>query len=176
MRGQQVHHQPDMHNYHHPDVVSPIRGHHNQLVTSPVRGQHHMPVSPGPEAMGHMGHHMPVSPGPEAMGQMGHHLSPHHNGQMSPHMLSPIKPVPQSVVNNLSPTFHNPVVSPHKKEEFIDNNPGFYNNNVNNHNNQLWSPGMAITPAPPQFDDCYPQPAASSSLYGQDLRYTNPYY
>lgn len=175
MRGQ-VHHQPDFvnphhQNYHHQEVTSPMRGHHNQLVTSPPRGQHHIPVSPGPEAMGHM---------PHPHNQLHHgQMSPLHHGQMSPHMMSPIKPIPQ-VPNSLSPhnlsppaAFQSPVVSPHKKEDFIDNNPGFYNNNVNNHN-QLWSPGHAITPAPPQFDDCYPQPAASSSLYGQDLRY--PYY
>ena len=157
------------HGHHLQDLGSPVRGHHGQLVVSPQRGHNHhqLPVSPGPHGVHHQ---VPMSPGHQAA-QVPGHMSPNHQhlvthgGHMSPHMLSPAKPV------SVGPSYVSPVTSPNKKEVFLDNNPGYYNNN----SNPVWSPDMAIHPAPPIIDECYPQPPASSSLYGQDLRYSNFY-
>ena len=124
-------------------------------VISPVRGQqYHHHLHPAPHEQGY--HH----------GQ----LSPHQEHNLSP-VMTPVK-MPQSPSHPISPEHHMMMASPHKKETFIDNNPGYFRGPPA----PQWAPELAIQPSQPSYDELSHPPIASS-LYGQDLRFNqNQYY
>eukprot|EP00090_Calanus_glacialis_P035235 TRINITY_DN60196_c0_g1_i1.p1 TRINITY_DN60196_c0_g1~~TRINITY_DN60196_c0_g1_i1.p1 ORF type:complete len:355 (-),score=62.55 TRINITY_DN60196_c0_g1_i1:263-1327(-) len=146
------------------NMVSPVRGQYHQQPQHNV-GLDHVHQDPAY-------HHGQLSP------HRGN-LSPHSNthGQLSPHQLTPMK-MPPSPGHPISPAnYASPIVSPQKKEGFLDNNPGYFRppqpiapTPVAPH----WVPELAIHPTQPTYDE-FAHPPITSSLYGQDLRY-NQYY
>ena len=137
-------------------------------VVSPVRGQqfHH--------------HHLHHQAGHDQGGAYHHgQLSPHHEHNISP-VMTPVK-MPHSPSHPISPEHHMMMAtSPHKKETFIDNNPGYFRgppgSSVQAHSAPQWAPDLAIHPSQPTYDELS-HPSIASSLYGQDLRFNhNQYY
>ena len=139
-------------------------GHQDHLgVVSPVRGQQY---------------HHHLQPAGHDQVQAYHHdqLSPHHDHNISP-VMTPVK-MPHSPSHPISPEQHMMMTtSPHKKETFIDNNPGYFRGPGSvQATAPQWGPELAIHPSQPTYDDLS-HPSIASSLYGQDLRFNhNQYY
>ena len=145
---------------------------HNMV--SPVRGQYH------PQTQLNLGHEQHVHQDPSGFRELSPHqgnLSP-HSRQMSPHQVTPMK-MPPSPGHPISPAhFDSPIVSPQKKEGFLDNNPGYFRPHqpiVPTPIAPQWVPELAIQPTQPTYDE-FAHPPITSSLYGQDLRYNHQYY
>ena len=175
-----------------PPSSSPVRGQQHQMQFGGHGGYYHqtqLPYSLGNSPIKYPHSPQQFSPG----GHHPHMMSP----TMSPARGAVSSTTPHLQMNTISPTnhgvslgltagaaggagtgnqgmMHSPMspaspeqFSPLKQETFMDNNPGFYGGQ----SAPVWSPSMAIHPGQPQIDECYAHPPASSSLYGQDLRY-----
>jgi hypothetical protein len=116
-------------------------------------------------------------------------VPPHHGGpsygsggglQMMGSPVMPQSPPALLPTSPASPLTSGPdFCSPHAKmaaDPFLDNNPGYYRHTAHQMPPAppplVWEPELAIQPHPPAYDECYSHPPASSSLYGQDLRFS----
>ena len=148
--------------------------------TSPVRGQQHQHQQQQHHQMMMM---MGMSPPADYAMPTPHHtaaLHPHNNpyGTMVGSPVVPQSPPALQPTSPVSPMTGGPDFgSPHAKlmDPFLDNNPGYYPHSVVAAGPPpplVWEPELAIQPHPPTYDECYSHPPASSSLYGQDLRFS----
>jgi hypothetical protein len=159
--------------------------------TSPVRGQQHhhqmmmmMGMSSPPPASSDYHHAvsattaLPHNSNPYAAAMMGSPVA-----QSPPALLpnSPVSPMRTAATGSDFGSPHQATAAVPGKpmaaaDPFLDNNPGYYPQPLSAVGPPppplVWEPELAIQPHPPTYDECYSHPPASSSLYGQDLRFS----